>query len=147
MTLEQLMLQVANALGVEHLEPDETGQFSLRFDDKLDVKIRRLDSSTVLLLAVVGHAPSSDVAARDYLERLLTRSLLHLKEDVKEVISLDSETGELLLQRTEDLHALTSHHVQECLEEFTNVAEEWTNYLTDADAAARPPAAMHLLMP
>lgn len=146
MSLEPLMSEVAAALQVEYLTADEDNQYTLQFDEQIEVQISMLDHGTVLLKAVVGQEPKYDLDAQQYLERVLFRSLLHLRSS-NDVISLDAETDELHLYRSEPLHGLTGITLQEILEQFTNHAEDWTRFLDESARHSNSPGPLHVMMP
>lgn len=147
MNLEAIMHDLAATIDVEHLTPDALGEYVLCFDDKIDVKISLLDNSTVLLIVAVTQVPSEHSAAQLLYERVLSRSLLHYRQGAKEVIAVNPDLGELQLQRTEDLGDLSRGNLQNVLENFVNAAENWVEYLNEAERSFVPSVHSHVLMP
>ena len=147
MNLEPIMQSVAEALRVDHLTPDETGRYVVRFDNKFDLHVRPLERSSLLFEAGFGPAPSTDSGSGGYWERVLTRSLLHCREGVREVVSLDPKTAELRLHRIEGADGLTPAGFLIVLEEFVNAVEGWFDFLTDSHTSHAPPLLMRPLMP
>lgn len=148
MNLEQIMQQVAEPLGAAQLSPDERGRYLLRFDDQLDIEVCSWDRSTLLLQAVIGHAPEEDWAAQSYLESVLTRSVMQLHQGA-EVVCLNPTAEALLLQRTIQTTSLTADRFLASLEQFINRTEEWTNFLANEHRSPQPTiiGQMKVLMP
>lgn len=143
MNFAQLMQQLESMLEVEHLTPNDKGEYVVEFDGWLEVRLRQLDRSTVLMQSTVGREPDDELAAQRYLERVLRFSLLHVRQ-AAEVAALEPKSCELHLYRTLELDALTPHGLHEVLEHFANAAEHWHGLLTEDRSHSGP---VMMLMP
>ena len=146
MDLEPLMQKLQENLGIEHLTPNDSGEYAIEFDSWLEVRVSLLDRATVMLLSMVGRQPADDFAAERFLEEVLRCGLAHFQQ-LRDVVSIEPESGDVQLRRTINLDSLTALDLQEELEEFVNHVEYWTKHL-DEDSSrlpALPPQIM--LMP
>lgn len=146
MDFEHLMQECQQKLGIEHLTPNDDGEYVVEFDGWLEVRLRPLDHAAVLMQSVVGQEPNDDFEARRFLESVLRCGLIHYQQ-FPEVASIKPETGEVHLYRIVDLDSLTPWSWLETLEEFVNRAEQWTQHLTELQSHQTMPLPMTMLMP
>lgn len=136
MDLEPLMQELQENLGIEYLTPNDSGEYAIEFDNWLEVHVSLLDRATVLLLSVVGRQPDDDFAAERYLEDVLRCGLAHYQQ-LRDVVSIEPESGDVQLRRAIDSDSLTANDLQAELEEFVNHVEYWTKHL-DNDSSQSP---------
>jgi hypothetical protein len=146
MNFTNLMQELERLLEVEHLTPNDDGEYVVQFDGWLEVRICLLDRSTVLLQSVVGQEPSDEFEAQYFLEKVLRCGLIHYRRP-REVASLEPDTGEIHLYRMVDLESLTPLRLHEFLEQFVDAAEFWSKQLTDTQLQSTTPPPMMMLMP
>ncbi len=125
MDFSQLVSGVAERLQLVGLEPDEDGRCVVVFDDKLEVEIRQLDSSRLLIQYSLGTAPTDDFKAEEFFRTLLQRNLTRLPEQ-RESIALEPDTRNVILYRITTAHDL--QQLSEVLEAFLNSAETWSQF-------------------
>ena len=146
MDFEQLGRVLAQALGVEHLTPNDAGDYVLEFDGWLEVRISQLSRDIALFQAIVGRCPGNDFEARAFLTRVLSYSLVNITA-ASEVTSLDPDSNAICLHRTMDLRDLSVKQLEEALEQFTNACERWTNLLADGQATSTTIHRQHVILP
>lgn len=123
MRFDDSMQQLARRLGLDELRPDARGEYSLVFDDELEVRCVQLGKS-LLLRGSIGRRPASPQEAEDKLKTLLRHSLAAMKAQ-PEIVSLEPVGDGCVLHRTLVLETARIEHLEQALGDFLNRLEYW----------------------
>lgn len=127
----ELIEGLGEILKVGPLEPDREGRFNLVFDDRLTVRCFPWGSKEMILSGTVVKVPDNEWQAEDTLKRLLKENLSKLS-DPREVLSLERETGEIILYLQIALEGTTVEDLVGILENFVNRLEFWKKFAEEA---------------
>lgn len=123
MHFNEAMQQLADRIGFDGLRPDPRGEYSLVFDDDLEVRCASIGKS-LLLHGSIGKLPARSSEAEDQLKTLLRHSLAMMKQS-PEVVSLDAPADEIILHRTLALEDARIDHLEQALGDYLNRLEYW----------------------
>jgi len=131
------MSSLAQRLQLDDLTPDDEGRCVLVFDDDLEIEIRQLDSTRLLIQSSLGTVPADDFSAEEYFRTLLQLNLRRLPEQ-RESVALEPDSRNVVLYRIVPMR--DDQHLIEMLEAFLNSAETWSQF--DDGAVQSSPAGM-----
>jgi hypothetical protein len=131
--IERLIVELAQRRGFAAPRPDEVGCYFLLLDGSLEVRLFQT-GDTLLLEAQVGPIPSDDENAEEVLVRVLRRQLAR-SGNKAESLSLDPESGDLILYRALPARLTALADLQKAIGDFANALEYWSKQL-----AGTPPA-------
>ncbi len=111
-------------LGPDSLESESESAYRLRTADGLFVSLRSLDRRTGLFQARVGPLPGNARKADELCKHLLLLNRPRLASQ-KEILSVDSDSNDIILQRTFDMTKQTEETIATLAEKFLNALEYW----------------------
>lgn len=124
---------------------DESGRFLLLLDGELAISlVQRADR--IVLEGQVGPLPDEPGRAEALLERLLKARFARLKRR-REILSIDPESGELVVSTELDAPALDLSGLEGALAALAGSLEYWREQLSHNAAPSRPSPAMRVLYP
>lgn len=130
MEQEELTAGLCGRLGLESIEPDESGRFALAFDDMPVEFAFDEDGERILLSADLGAVPENGVA---FLMKQMLQTNHRLAETDGASLSIDEDGERICLRRSEPLSALDLDRFVRILERFVNLAVDWRQVFAEAD--------------
>ena len=142
MHFNEAMQQLADRIGLDGLRPDPRGDYSLVFDDDLEVRCAPAGKS-LLLRGSISPRPAHPPQAEERMKTLLRHSLATMK-DHPEIVSLDPAGDEFVLHRTLVLDNARIEELEQALSDYLNRLEYWRRL---CGGTARREPALPLLFP
>ena len=140
--MNNLLREFGASIGIPDLQIDEEYRCNMMFDD-VPVSFELGDGDeSIYIYSLLGHVPD------DGLEQLYAE-LLHANyvfaDSGGSTLSVDSQSGNVVLLREERLELLRLSRLESVVEQFVNVAESWMSRLrsggtTEAGAPRGEPA-------
>ena len=140
--MNNLLREFGTSIGIPDLQLDEDFRCNLMFDEvPVSFELGEGDES-VYIYSLLGRVPD------DGLERFYA-GLLHANyvfaDNAGSTLSVDSQSGNVVLLREERLELLRLSRLESVVERFVNVAEDWMSRLrgggsNEAEAARRESA-------
>lgn len=124
--LESLMTRFAARWNLDPLTPDADGEYRLRIDDHLDIRLFQ-SGGQIFLESSLGPLPQEDPP--DRLVRMLRLQLTAMPE-LEEVLTLAPEDETVMLFRRLPAGRRTLEDLERALEGFVNQLERWTRELS-----------------
>ena len=132
--LQSLLKEFGAAVGIPDLEPDDEQRCNMMFDDvALSFELGVGDES-VYIYALLG-AIANDDAQDAYAE--LLHSNYAFATTRGSTLSIDPQTGGIVLMREEQLDCLRLPRFEAIIEDFVTVAEQWMKRIANGDFKAR----------
>jgi len=127
---EQLIKSLAQKLNHDPPEPGENGEYVWTFDEGLTVRFIPGGKETLILHGGVAKVPGDEREADELLKGMLKLNLARMKKQ-KEVLSLDRESGEVILYLKVPTTDLSAEDFEEVMEGFLNTLEYWSKNVKD----------------
>ena len=132
--LQSMLKEFGAAVGIPDLEPDDEQRCNMMFDDvALSFELGVGDES-VYIYSLLG-AVADDEAQGAHAE------LLHANYAFAgtrgSTLSIDPQTGGIVLMREEQLDSLRLPRFETIMEDFVTVAEQWMQRIANGDFKAR----------
>ena len=139
MELSEVMAAFAAEMGLDGLEADEDGIYSVELDE-MEISFTEADGR-LITLAVVGALPSEGR------EGLLMQMLeaMHLTDDA--TFSADPDSGTVFLQRFDVLASLDYKGFRARLEDFVSILEDWRGRFAGPSGAAEEESLDDIVIP
>lgn len=133
-------------LGAGPIEPGPEGEFTLIFDDQLDLQLLPFEGSHLLIRSRLGTFPDDRQQREAEFRVLLNRNLANLRRQ-SEIVTIDRQQRVVWIYRMLRVPADRTDEsaLLDVLEEFLNSLEWWRGVAQEASAS--PPAAMMFLRP
>jgi hypothetical protein len=138
MELEQLMQSLAERLNLDPPEPYGKDEYRYTFDEDLTVRCLTGGKETVILCGAVAAVPGDEREADELLKRMLKLNLARMKTQ-KEVLSLDRESGEVILYLKVPTKDLSAEDFEEVMEAFVNTLEYWSRNVKEGAGEGSSP--------
>ncbi len=132
--LQSILREFGAAVGIPELEPDDEQRCNMMFDDvALSFELGVGDES-VYVYSLLGSVADDDA-------RAAYADLLHANYAFAgtrgSTLSIDPQTGGIVLMREEQLDSLRLPRLEAIIEEFVTVAEQWMQRIANGDFGAR----------
>ena len=129
--MNNLLREFGDSIGIPGMQIDEEFRCNMMFDE-VPVSFELGDGDeTMYVYSLIGHVPE------DGLEQFYAR-LLHanyvFRDNGGSTLSVDSESGNVVLIREERLESLRLARLESVVEQFVNVAESWMGRLAGGEA-------------
>ncbi|MFH0787899.1 MAG: type III secretion system outer membrane ring subunit SctC [Pseudomonadota bacterium] len=136
MKFQELIEGLGEILKTGPLEPDQEGRFTLVFDERLPVHCFPWGRQEMILSGTVVRVPDNEMQAEDKLTRLLKKNLSNLSNP-QEVLSLEKESGEIILYLRIALDGMGLYDFMGILENFVNRLEFWKKFAGEAEPSEK----------
>ncbi len=140
--IEHLIGTFCKVVGIEPPEPDEDGARVLLFDRDYAVRCKPTGRGMLLVSGVAGRLPEGTRAMEDLARKLLKTNLARMF-DQREVLSVDHESGEIVLH-LETPDDIGADAFKDMLEGFVNNLEFWSRQTVEAP---RPQSPLTMIFP
>lgn len=128
MEIADLMKKFTDAVGIDAIEPDDSGAYHFAIDNMVVVFAERKDSRELLTVAEVGEPPPD---GRERLYRTLLESAFLGEGTDGAAFSIERGSGQVCLHRADPLDLMDLDRFRGMLERFVNVLENWRRLVAD----------------
>jgi hypothetical protein len=145
-SVQQVIERLAVRLGTGAIEPGPEGEYTLIFDDQLDLQLLPFESSHLLIRSRLGTFPEARQLREGEFRVLLNRNLANLRRQ-SEIVTIDRQQRAVWIYRMLRIPADRTDEsaLFAVLEEFLNSLEWWRGVAKEASAP--PPGPMMFLRP
>lgn len=131
--LQEPVSVLCEEAGVPAVQPDERGHYRIVIDSQ-EMRIMALNQGRIVMLGVIGRAGSLADQRRESVSSLLNGCLAlqaarFSKLGTREILTLEPETGELVLWHSPDSHGVSIPMFLLAAESMLNELEFWKNWL------------------
>lgn len=133
--LKDVINDIAKGLKIKAPEPDENGEYTFVFDDKLEVSIFSLKKNSLTLKAIVSDELADTPETENLLKKILQINFIRLKE-YEEVLTWDPDFYAIILTKEIPFSNLSEKPILEHLEKFLNSLEFWQSTIAQKSSAA-----------
>ncbi len=139
MDFAQLIHGFAERNGLGVIEPETDGSYRFVFDDNLPLQCIRA-SDELIVQSFLGALPADDQQACEEALRLLKINLAQIGSQ-QAILSLDPDSGELVLFTKLRMRGVSVVQFEEALEDYVNSLEFWVKTVS-TQPSHRPVAGM-----
>ena len=131
MQLEELMQTLCEELGVENVEPNESGVIEIAVDEDVQILIESAPEAAAIVFSASIAPIDASLGADAF--RVLLEANLNIEETAGTALSIDAEEGEFVLVRMLRPDDLTFETFDVELATFVTVLREWRQRLGRGD--------------
>ena len=133
--MQSILKEFGASVGIPDLEPDDEQRCNLMFDDVALSFELGLGDESIYVYSLLG-AVADDDARAVYAELLHANYAFAATRG--STLSVDPQSGGIVLMREEPLDNLRLPKFEAVIEEFVTVAEQWMQRIERGDFEARP---------
>ncbi|MCP3877874.1 MAG: type III secretion system chaperone [Sulfitobacter sp.] len=143
--LESLLSVFTQQRGMVNPQCDGKGKYFFLFDGDLELCLFQTGDS-IYLEGEIGPLPPDPVRTEAFLKERLRRNLARLG-DRREVLSIDPDSGHLVLYRQLPARNLSSQDFDRAVEDFVNALSFWDSETEAVPRVVAAPPPMRMLFP
>ena len=132
--MENLLSEFGALIGIPDLQPDEQHRCNMMFDDVAVSFELAAGDENLYIFSLLGTVPRDDAEAA---YATLLRANYAFEGTGGSTLSVDPNTGGVVLIRSERLDTLRLPTFELVVQDFVNVAEEWMNRISAGDLKGR----------
>lgn len=125
--ITDFVAELAASLQMDELAPDEEGVYAIVFDGNLEIEIVPMGQTRFLLRFRLPAVPQDDAERESLFRSCLQRRLTQLHA-APAAVTWDPASGRLWLYRVGDAASLDARSGLELLEDFVNLADQWSKF-------------------
>lgn len=127
--LKDVINDIAKGLKIEVPQPDDDGEYTLVFDDNLEVYLFSLKQNSLILTSVISEELPNTTETENFLKKILQINFIRLK-DHEEVLTWDPDFSLIILSKEIPFSNLSEKPILEHLEKFLNSLEFWQSTIS-----------------